>query len=788
MKGAVFVKVVRDQMARRPCMLCVALLLTCALILALTLTCSRANSVVALARPPGRFLSPSVPVVDLFLGQQDQVEKLMEASDVNVLFYYAPWCAHSIAAREHIQQVALHLAKQVQFVAVNCWWYQGKCRKQHAFYQYPVLHVYYRRFGPIHYKGPLLAEYVETFIRRVFTPLTYLPSHSALHNFLSHHEQGVVGFFDFNSSPQPPGYLTFLLSALHVLRKDPQGVVRFGVVTNRKVAASMWVTADQSVYLHRRFNSSLVFPCSERNFTPENICNWVFENKESVITWIQPIGEKSHALEAELRKGPALLVFLPQSPFSTSQGLSEVVDVALRYHSCLSDSVSFSLWSPSGSVLSEPRCCKSMHISTNANTDSKVCEVCVRSERDLEMIPDRFLHRTLPSVLPICSNTQRSYSTHNRYTACCRTLTHRLHPLQEEGGITGLNCLTNKTLRFYALDSRLAWTLAQRLGAAGNHTTHSHTPNFTTIVNLRDDTHYVMEDTGIEALERFIVNFSAPYSPLHRHLVGVAEAPPTQSLIQEVTTQSFKAIVMDTERDVVLFYYTGWCGFCTVLNHVLLRLAQLFQGNSAFIVARVNVGLNDLPWEFMVDRIPTFLFFPRHRKHMSVKFPENTRITLPNLVRFILNHSSSSPQGEAGPKALLKAEFRTLQGEVLSLQRARERLSEQLAALWRENRRLAMHTQELMSHNAELQEQSMRLETLYQEKSQQLTEAVKRLQELADASEDLLNENSLLKVLLAMLREKGSGGRAGGQSWDEDRWNKTHGPDVVREDGKQDVS
>lgn len=174
---------------------------------------------------------------------------------------------------------------------------------------------------------------------------------------------------------------------------------------------------------------------------------------------------------------------------------------------------------------------------------------------------------------------------------------------------------------------------------------------------------------------------------------------------------------------------------------------------------------------------------------MSVKFPENTRITLPNLVRFILNHSSPSPQGEAGPKALLKAEFRSLQGEVLSLQRARERLSQQLAALWRENRRLALHTQELQSHNAELQEQSTRLETLYQEKSQQLTEAVKKLQELADASEDLLNENSLLKVLLALLRKKGSGGRAGGQGvWDEDRWDAMPGLGKETEIRKQDVS
>ncbi|XP_060755336.1 thioredoxin domain-containing protein 11 isoform X2 [Neoarius graeffei] len=720
-------------------------------------------------------------MVDLFLGQQDQVEKLMEGSDVTVLFYYAPWCAHSIAAREHIQEVALHLLNQVQFVAVNCWWHQGKCRKQQNFYQYPVLHVYYRRFGPIHYKGPLLAEYVESFIRRVSTPLTYLPSRSTLHTFLSHHEQGVVGFFDFNSSPQPPGYLIFLSSALHALRKDPQGAVRFGVVTNQEVAMGMWLTEDQSVYLHRRFNGSLVFPRSERNFTPENICNWVYENKESIITWIQPIGQKSHTLEVELRKGPALLVFLPQSPLSASQTLSEVVDVALRYHSCLSDSIS-SVWSPSGSILSEPRCCKSVHVSANA----KVCEVCVRSAWGLEAALDSFLRSPMSTAPSVCSNTQRSYSTLYHYTACCRTLTHRLHPLQEGGGVTGLHCRTNKTLRFYVLDTRLAWPLAQRLGAAGNRSTHSHTHAFTTIINLRDDTHYVLQDTGREALEWFIVNFSTPYSPLHRHLVGVSEAPPPRSLIQEVTTQSFRAVVMDVERDVLLFYYTGWCGFCTVLNHVLLRLARLFQGNSAFTVARVNVGLNDLPWEFMVDQLPTFLFFPRHRKHMSVKFPENTRVTLSNLVRFILNHSSPSPQGKAGPKALLEAELHTLQGEVLSLQRARERLSQQLAALWRENRRLAWHTLELQSHNAELQEQSTQLETLYQEKSRQLTEALKRLRELADASEDLLNENSLLKVLLAVLREKGSGGR----TWDKDGGDRTHGgwEGEELEDEKQDVS
>ncbi|KAL4593657.1 thioredoxin domain-containing protein 11-like [Arapaima gigas] len=66
-------------------------------------------------------------------------------------------------------------------------------------------------------------------------------------------------------------------------------------------------------------------------------------------------------------------------------------------------------------------------------------------------------------------------------------------------------------------------------------------------------------------------------------------------------------------RDVLLFYYTQWCGFCTVLNHIIIQLAHLFQGNNKFTVARINVAQNDLPWEFMVDHFPVFLLFPSNR-------------------------------------------------------------------------------------------------------------------------------------------------------------------------------
>lgn len=137
--------------------------------------------------------------------------------------------------------------------------------------------------------------------------------------------------------------------------------MRFGVVTSRAVAGEISLREDQRVYLHRRFNHSLVsthtltgtpccrgdqtypplpprhfssyppipswvqvFPRSERNFTPEALSSWVSENAERTITWLHLPGEKSSALEAELLKGPALLVFLPASPFAAGGPVSEV--------------------------------------------------------------------------------------------------------------------------------------------------------------------------------------------------------------------------------------------------------------------------------------------------------------------------------------------------------------------------------------------------------------------------------------------------------------------------------
>lgn len=54
-------------------------------------------------------------------------------------------------------------------------------------------------FGPIEYKGPMSAVYIEKFVRRVMKPLLYIPSQSELLDFLSNYE---VPTFHISSGSQ----------------------------------------------------------------------------------------------------------------------------------------------------------------------------------------------------------------------------------------------------------------------------------------------------------------------------------------------------------------------------------------------------------------------------------------------------------------------------------------------------------------------------------------------------------------------------------------------------------
>ncbi|KFP69730.1 Thioredoxin domain-containing protein 11, partial [Acanthisitta chloris] len=809
-------------------------------------SCSRAKDVTMPAKLPVNFFSTRSPVIDLFRGQLDHAEQLRQDSEIVLYFFYAPWCGQSIAAREEIEQVASRLSDQVLFVAVNCWWNQGKCRKQKHFFYFPVIHLYHRSFGPIEYKGPMSAVYIEKFVRRVMTPLLYISSRSKLLDFLSNYEPGVLGYFEFNASPQPPGYLTFFTSALHSLKKDYLGTIRFGVITDKRVAEEISLVHSGTVYLHRHVNTSLIYPKDIMNYTAENICKWALENREMLVRWLRPHGGKSLLLNNELKKGPALLIFIPYNPLAEIHPLlDEITKVALEYHNCnrsqaaepdlqhLGDTDSPALdssvtgphvESPDTSPITTYPCCNTVVLPQwhSISRTHNVCELCVNQTLgvkpnkvhvphcnflEIEAALDSFYlqEHTFFQVISNtieCSNFLSFYSPFSYYTACCRTVNrHFLSFISSEKtifqtpkvafsshgkkgntqlsiphiedrncfipdlnisstNITGLSCRTNKTLNLYLLDSNLFWIYAERLGASRS----THLKEFAAIVDLKEEVHYVLDQNQLlvgPTLENFIKNFSVLYSPLKRHLVNDPSAHfQAQHVITEVTTNTFHQTVFLSEKNVLLLYYAQWCGFCAALNHIFIQLARLLPPDN-FTVARIDVTRNDLPWEFMTDRLPTILFFPQQRKEQSVKFPEDFSVNLPNLLKFILHHTSPSSEPctkeclqkesvlQQGHISHLEREIQKLRSEISALHQAHDQLEAQLSEARREEHRLQQQKHTLEKQHKRLQLHSEHLQATYDQKNQELLEMAEKLQELADASENLLKENALLRILVA---------------------------------------
>ncbi|XP_054570703.1 thioredoxin domain-containing protein 11 isoform X3 [Eptesicus fuscus] len=766
---------------RRPELLCCAVALGCALLLAFKFTCSRAKDVIIPAKPPVSFFSSRSLVLDLFQGQLDYAEYLRQDSEVVLLFFYAPWCGQSIAARAEVDQAASQLSDQ----------------------------------------------------------------------------PGVLGYFEFSGSPQPPGYLTFFTSALHSLKKDYLGTVRFGVITNKHLAKLVSLVHSGSVYLHRHFNTSLVFPREVINYTAENICKWALENQETLLRWLQPHGGKSLLLNNELKKGPALFLFIPFNPLAESHPLiDEITEVALEYNNCHGDQVVERLLQHLRrvdapvvkSLASEPPiqlldpplitaspCCNTVVLPQwhSISRTHNVCELCVNQTAVgirlssvsvpqcsfLEMaaaldsfyLKEQAFYHVSDSME--CSNFLSSYSPFSYYTACCRTMNRGVAgfidsepdvfkspniafsslekecevdtpssvPHIEENrhvfpevdmnstNFTGLSCRTNKTLNLYLLDSNLFWLYAERLGAPST----AQVKEFAAIVDVKEESHYILDPKQALmkfTLESFIQNFSVLYSPLKRHLIGSDSAQfPSQHLITEVTTDTFWEIVLQ-KQDVLLLYYAQWCGFCPSLNHVFIQLARLLPTDT-FTVARIDVSQNDLPWEFMVDRLPTVLFFPCNRKDLSVKYPEDLPITVPNLLKFILHHSdpASIPQNLANPPTKeclqseavlqqhishLEREIQKLRAEISTLRRAQMQVEAQLSSARRDEHRLLQQQQTLKKQHSLLQLHSEQLQALYEQKTRELEEVARKLQELADASENLLTENTWLKILVATMERK----------------------------------
>lgn len=117
--------------------------------------------------------------------------------------------------------------------------------------------------------------------------------------------------------------------------------------------------------------------------------------------------------------------------------------------------------------------------------------------------------------------------------------------------------------------------------------------------------------------------------------------PETQGPVAVVVANSFKEMVIESKKDVLLEFYAPWCGHCKNLAPKYELLGQVFSSphlSSKVMIAKIDATANDIEDNLDVRGFPTIFLFPAHDKQRPVEY--NGPRTVEGLIEFIMQKGS----------------------------------------------------------------------------------------------------------------------------------------------------
>ncbi|WAQ95886.1 TXD11-like protein [Mya arenaria] len=559
---------------------------------------------------PKKFFPTHSYVVDFPFGNLQPIIKLLEDEEMIFVMYYATWCAESIRVRNEYIQAARVLSSTVKFVAVNCFYTSGECRQRMKFLSFPEMFIYHT---------------------------------------------GVLDGYRFTDFYQP---------------------VRFGVVRKARLAQLLDLNTPGRFVLGRMGNTTLKYPLFY-NMTARNISNWIMTNKQNSISpWLVPPLTKSLTLSVPMQQGAAVrLASIAYRACDNRTGFYQRVLTAYLHNTFTQMHKANTLHKKclekkSHELSAYPSsCCMCLSDNNRYLEKKSICEYCVqRRSANSETICNLDLQSNAKPefsthLVNSCSDFYQFYNINEHHSVCCkdkmssvssekyRKFQGKFRQSTDKYVINGDRTFMQQYLSKLTLQKTKSLLSLKDL--IGSLTTNSDIRN-ANMTGLQCRTNKTVNFYYVDT--RFVMNYTEGH--LSRFRRSSDETTPSECVtdgrsvcVLEINAETFPNVVMDPTKDVVVLYYTHWCGFCRQVSQAFLSAASYFMHNTNILFARVNADNNDLPWEFTVDRFPTIIFFPARRKADSVVFPDNKLKTVPNLVKFILNYANFSLQVDTAVSA-----------------------------------------------------------------------------------------------------------------------------------------
>lgn len=115
------------------------------------------------------------------------------------------------------------------------------------------------------------------------------------------------------------------------------------------------------------------------------------------------------------------------------------------------------------------------------------------------------------------------------------------------------------------------------------------------------------------------------------------EIPSDQGPVYKIVGKTWKDVVYDKNKDVLVKYFTPWCGHCKQVAPIYEELAKkLGPLNPSLTIAEIDVSANE--FEFEIASYPTFHIFPAATKKLEAFKGERTVLGFTEFIEKYASH------------------------------------------------------------------------------------------------------------------------------------------------------
>src|SRR5262249_11754283 len=104
-----------------------------------------------------------------------------------------------------------------------------------------------------------------------------------------------------------------------------------------------------------------------------------------------------------------------------------------------------------------------------------------------------------------------------------------------------------------------------------------------------------------------------------------------------VVGKSFRDIVLDDSKDVLVEFYAPWCGHCKKLTPIYEELAKKLKHNKSLVIAKVDATANEVE-NVHIKGFPTIKFWPGGKKTNPVDFDGDR--TVEGFTKWLVDHAT----------------------------------------------------------------------------------------------------------------------------------------------------